>query len=309
MLRCGQITTEYYETGLLPAPEKRLQHVKINAPHFMKRNKGAMVPGKKSLKAVTRGFDFIVPGEARTFLHGEKGKQKNGYLNPKAQVRPYPLWVLYAAVRFFAFMVFPLQVQQFFIQDRCVQLCVPDPGAVQKAYQKGEIPFPYWSKVWPAAIGLGEFLCNHPYYIQNKKVLELAAGLGLPSVMAARSAASVLSTDYMPGAVEAIQRSAEHNGLKNITAALLDWRSLSPLVDADVLLVSDINYDPALFNIQHRQLNLFLQRGTTIILSTPQRLMGKEFIVAWLPFCKHREELTVNDSGSSVLISVLVLQQ
>ena len=63
------------------------------------------------------------------------------------------------------------------------------------------IAFPYWSKVWPSAEALALFILQHPEYIAGKMVVELGAGLGLPSLVAAQMAASVLCTDYEPEAV------------------------------------------------------------------------------------------------------------
>src|SRR5690349_17663578 len=87
-----------------------------------------------------------------------------------------------------------------------LKLCVPDAGYVQRLYRgqkhnNPKTPFPYWTQVWPAALAMAEFIVYHPAYVQNKKVLELAAGLGLPSLVAARWADEVFCSDYLPDAV------------------------------------------------------------------------------------------------------------
>jgi predicted nicotinamide N-methyase len=210
-------------------------------------------------------------------------------------------------VHLFALMAFPLQLQKFFIQDRCIGLFVPDAVAVQSAYQKGGIPFPYWSQVWPAAIGLSQFLLNHSRYTLNKKVLELAAGLGLPSIVAAATAHSVICSDYLREAVEVISRSAMHNKLENLSVAVLNWHSLPQDIEADVLLLSDINYDPVVFAVQQKLITRFLQKEVICILSTPQRLIAKEFIAPLLSFCKHQEEIIVHHEEKEVIVTVFVL--
>ncbi|MBN8676533.1 MAG: hypothetical protein J0L56_20585 [Chitinophagales bacterium] len=55
----------------------------------------------------------------------------------------------------------------------------------------------------------------------------------------------------------------------------------------------------------------FLQAGTTILLSTPQRLMAKSFIDKLLPFCVEQEEysISINQYEQPALVSVLVLKQ
>jgi hypothetical protein len=51
-------------------------------------------------------------------------------------------------------------------------------------------------------------------------------------------------------------------------------------------------------------LRQFLKNGSTIILSTPQRIMAKEFIEAVFPYCVQQQEIEVD----AVIISILVLK-
>ena len=194
------------------------------------------------------------------------------------------------------------------IQEESVQIYLPDPLSVQEAYSRGEIAFPYWSKIWPAAIALGEFLHLHSHLIKNKNVLELGAGLGLPSLIAARYAAFVTCTDHAPEAVAFASLSAANNKLTNFRAEVLDWNYLPENVEADVILFSDINYEPTAFAALMKIISFFMLQEKIIVLSTPQRLMAKEFISTVLPYCKHQEERSILHNGNDVAISVLVLQ-
>lgn len=206
-----------------------------------------------------------------------------------------------------AYMLFPLQLKQYTIQGKPVEVFAPDAKAVHDAYKNGCIPFPYWSQVWPAAIGLSEFLLRHPHYTQNKKVVELAAGIGLPSMVAARNATAVICSDYLPEAIQTAQQSAEHNGLHNLSVRLLDWNELPEDVEADVLLLSDVNYDPVVFEVQQKMIRSFLQKGTVVILCTPQRLMAKNFITPLLSFCALQEEIKLDHQGKEVAVTIIVL--
>ena len=92
---------------------------------------------------------------------------------------------------------------------------------MQQAYEKQlqtdpTTPTPYWAQVWPSAYALCEFIATQPEWLQNKKVLELAAGLGLPSLLAAQVATEVVCSDHVPAAVELMQQSIEKNQLTNI---------------------------------------------------------------------------------------------
>ena len=74
----------------------------------------------------------------------------------------------------------------------------------------------------------------------------LAAGLGLPSLLAARYAYEVHASDHIPEAVELMKRSADLNGILNMKCSLLDWNCLPENIRTDILLLSDINYDPSI---------------------------------------------------------------
>lgn len=193
-------------------------------------------------------------------------------------------------------------------QKESVCLFVPDPLVIRGQYStaSGETT-PYWAQVWPAAQGLYRFLTLHSGYISNKTIIELAAGLGLPSLFAARYAASVLCSDYDPEAVNYCRRSAAAAGLNNFEAAILDWNNLPASLHADVVMLSDVNYEPAEFDRLSQVFERLLEMGTTILLSSPQRLMAKPFIAQWLPWCIEQEEFLVSSQGATHAISVFVL--
>lgn len=191
---------------------------------------------------------------------------------------------------------------------------VPEPLSLQQAFTKqlqtdSSIAAPYWAQVWPSAYALCEFIAKQPHWLQNKTVLELAAGLGLPSFLAAQVATQVTCSDYIPEAVELMQQSIQENKLENIDAMLIDWNQLPNDLSVDVLLLSDINYEPQVFETLFNAIISFLEKGTTILLSTPQRLMAKPFIDRLLPYSKMYEEKTITAVTPAVTCSVYVLQQ
>jgi predicted nicotinamide N-methyase len=204
-----------------------------------------------------------------------------------------------------------LEVRCFSFNNMSLELLVPVPSALKANYeellQQGyAVPFPYWAQLWPAATALSTFLDNHHEYVFDKQVLELAAGLGLPSLVAAASGAkNVCVTDHAAEAVQVLQQTINHNHFNNMESCRLDWHQLSGNLQPDVLLLSDINYDPAEFDTLFQVLTGFLQKGALIILSTPQRLMAKPFISRLMPWCIQQENLQVEDTG----VSVYVLKQ
>ena len=205
-------------------------------------------------------------------------------------------------------MAFSLLLKEYLVHDQTVALFEPDKNVILDSYRNGLIAFPFWSQVWPAAIALSRFIINHPHYTQDKHVLELAAGLGLPSVVAAQNAASVVASDYVEEALLAIQKSADYNHLQNLQVQLLNWHTLPANIYADLLLLSDVSYDTTLFAVQEKAIYHFLEQGTIVILSTPQRLVAKEAIMPLTSFCNHQEEIVIANNHAAVVITVMVLQ-
>ncbi|MBZ5859281.1 class I SAM-dependent methyltransferase [Flavihumibacter profundi] len=210
-------------------------------------------------------------------------------------------------------MALQLSLQTLQIGKTSVSLLVPDDQSVLEEYRKrflenNQTPFPYWAKIWPASIALSVFLDKNPAYYAGSQVMELAAGLGLPSLVAARKAANVNCTDYMQEAVTVIQQSAQYNRLTNLQSSVLDWNVIPSEKKADVILLSDINYDPEDFKQLDRLVRTFLHLNMTVILSTPQRLMAKPFISGLMEYSSHQESIPVLQNSEEIFISVLVLK-
>ena len=110
-------------------------------------------------------------------------------------------------------MSIPFYIDSYTFGRTGIKLCVPDANYIQQQYNQNKLKgadaeFPYWAKLWPASIALCEFIAANPNYIKNKTILELAAGLGLPSLLSAFYATGVTASDYLPEAVEFIKQSA-----------------------------------------------------------------------------------------------------
>ena len=137
-------------------------------------------------------------------------------------------------------------------------------------------------------------------------MLELAAGLGLPSLVAASWAKQVIVSDYLPEPLALVNISAVENSISNIETRIINWHHLPNNLYSDVVLLSDVNYDPASFEALDQLISFFLEQGSLIILSTPQRIMAKPFIEKWMPFVMMQEEMLVDDE---VWVSVLGLEK
>jgi predicted nicotinamide N-methyase len=208
---------------------------------------------------------------------------------------------------------FGVNRREFRFGDYRISLHLPDADQVRMAWEAGGVPtagaFPYWSKLWPASLGICEFLSRHPGIYRQKKVMELGAGLGLPSMLCAQEADSVLCTDLSEHAMRYARASVELNGLSNIVCRTHDWTMDCAGMSTDVLLLSDVNYAPESFAFIIGLLQSFLEGGTMIILSTPHRLTAREFIRQVEPWIQHRSEYMVGAEASQEPVSVYLLHR
>ena len=208
-------------------------------------------------------------------------------------------------------MQYPIQLTQISAEKA---IYIPLYEGVQEVYKTllnldPNTPFPFWAKLWPSSIGLLDVLKAHPHLIQNKHVLEIGAGIGLPSLMMAGIAKSVQISDYDKEAVDLLQKNIEHLQLKNAEALQLDWNAIPENIQTDVVLLSDVNYDPAQFDTLITLIDKFMRQGSTIILSTPQRIMASPFVLKLEASIIERHEAFADENGIQKEISILVLSK
>ena len=208
-------------------------------------------------------------------------------------------------------MQYPIQLTQISAEKA---IYIPDYEKVKEIYTSllnldPNTPFPFWAKLWPSSIALLDVLKAHPHLIQNKHVLEIGAGIGLPSLMMAAVAKSIQISDYDKEAVALLQKNIEHLQIQNAEALQLDWNAIPENIQPDVVLLSDVNYDPAQFDVLIHLIEKFMRQGSTIILSTPQRIMASPFVLKLELYIKERYEAFADENGIKKEISILVLSK
>lgn len=182
------------------------------------------------------------------------------------------------------------QQQTYRFGEIAIKLLLPKQQELRKEWQEQKLShFPFWGKCWPSAQALADFLASNPHYVKDKKVLELAGGLGLPSLVASKFAKEVCCSDFLSEPLNYVRASAELNQITNISTKIINWQQLPKDLTVDVLLLSDINYNPSDFDALNTMLQYFLDKNTLILLSTPQRIMGKSFIEKWIAYQQHHE--------------------
>jgi predicted nicotinamide N-methyase len=189
-------------------------------------------------------------------------------------------------------------------------LYIPDPALVKTTYQKlvaadPRTIFPYWAKIWGSSDAMVKFLLEEPEWIQNKKVLEIGAGIGVASLSIASQVHKIIVSDYAPDAVALIQKNIDVLKLNNALALNIDWNNVSEDIVADTILLSDTNYEPAAHNSLVLLIEKFINKGSTIILATPNRLSSNPFIDRLSAFVDKTKKYQVDNGETEIAVVVL----
>lgn len=168
---------------------------------------------------------------------------------------------------------------------------------------------PFWAELWPSAVGLARYIW-HNENLSSRRVLELGAGTGLSGIAAALKGGQVLQTDFAPQALKLASQNAQLNGLTNLSQQIADWRDFALEERFDLIIGSDILYEPTLhpYIIKILQQNL-LDRGT-VLLADPGRKFAGDFLQA-LPKCWRvvQSAIEVEERSKKYSITIYNLQK
>lgn len=137
---------------------------------------------------------------------------------------------------------------------------------------------PYWAELWPSGLALARFVAELD--LGGRRVLELGAGLGLPSLAAALRGAEVLATDWAEDAVMLLRDNAARNGIE-LRAERVRWDEPEPLhagAPWDVVLGADLLYEQ---RNADALLELLPRLGGDILLAEPGRPFAGRFLARW----------------------------
>jgi predicted nicotinamide N-methyase len=135
------------------------------------------------------------------------------------------------------------------------------------------LPPPYWAFAWAGGQALARYVLDHPDLVQDRRVLDLAAGSGLVAIAAAKAGATpVIAADIDRFAESAIALNAQANGVY-IEILLHDLLDSPAPVDRryDVILAGDVFYERT---TAERALGFFDRHaalGTRVLVGDPGR--------------------------------------
>lgn len=168
-------------------------------------------------------------------------------------------------------------------------------------------------RTWEASLYLTQYLHSNPNLVSGKSIIELGAGTGLLSILAAGrlNAAHVMSTDGLPHVVESMEKNIHRNQRTvlqpstNIEAKVLDWADDDPDVLEDTLSIrngdlpnynlilgADITYSPDVVPVLARLLmvlmiDMFADNGIEALISATVR--NEKTLSVFRDACVERE--------------------
>lgn len=137
---------------------------------------------------------------------------------------------------------------------------------------------PYWAELWPASVGISNYIVENSLSFEGKSVLEIGCGLGLAGICAKYLGAEVLMTDYLEEAIEMACENWELNFDDAPNVIQFDWRKLDLKQQFDIVIGSDILYDQSNFPFLLKLFSEIIQEDGMLILSDPKRSHARNFI-------------------------------
>jgi predicted nicotinamide N-methyase len=146
----------------------------------------------------------------------------------------------------------------------------------EQAFARDEF-LPYWAELWPSGVALAEHVAARD--VQGKRVLELGAGLALPSLAAALRGADVLATDWAEDAIALLEANAARNGIA-LRAEVARWDEPERFGTGwDLVLAADVLYEQR----NAEQLLALLPRleARELLIAEPGRPFARAFLDHW----------------------------
>jgi ETFB lysine methyltransferase len=152
----------------------------------------------------------------------------------------------------------------------------------EKAFAEDE-RLPYWADIWPSARVLAERIAIEP--VNDRRYLELGCGAGLVSVAAAMAGFDITATDYYDEALRFTALNVLVNTGVLIDTRIADWRRFPHDIGRfDLVVASDVLYEPAHAALIAAVLDRTLNGRGTAMIGDPGRLAAPQFVEE----CKER---------------------
>jgi 2-polyprenyl-3-methyl-5-hydroxy-6-metoxy-1,4-benzoquinol methylase len=135
--------------------------------------------------------------------------------------------------------------------------------------------FPLWAKIWKASWVLSAYLADLSPDA-NKRLLEIGAGAGLVSIVAANFGHQITMTEYNPDALNFARANAFLNNCPDLPIEKLDWNLSRPAHQYDMIVAAEVTYKKDNFIPLTRFFKSHLKPGGEIILASEIRKSGTD---------------------------------
>ena len=129
---------------------------------------------------------------------------------------------------------------------------------------------PFWASAWAGGQAVARYVLDHPEVVAGQRVLDVASGSGLVAIAAAMSGAAVTTANDIDAyAIAATMLNAKVNrvSVRSYLGDILDGAG----GDADVVLVGDVCYAPAIADRVLGFVERAARRGARVLLGDPNR--------------------------------------
>jgi len=135
--------------------------------------------------------------------------------------------------------------------------------------------FPLWAKIWKASWVLSGYLAELPPDV-NQRFLEIGAGVGLVSIVAATFGHQITMTEYNSDALNFARANACLNNCPDLPIKKLDWNHPGLKDQFDFIVAAEVTYDKASFLPLIQLFKSNLKPEGEIILASEIRGSGKD---------------------------------
>ena len=149
---------------------------------------------------------------------------------------------------------------------------------LSKEDRDGTLHLPYWTYLWPSAIGLARYL-DLSDGLEGQHILEIGCGFGLAGIVACQQGSTVLFTDYELDTLTFARYNALQNGcVDRASFVQMDWNSPCLKGKFSRILASDVIYEDTHWNPILALLQKHLAPGGEAIFTEPNRTSVSGFL-------------------------------
>ena len=133
------------------------------------------------------------------------------------------------------------ETSEVVVKDRKFQILLPKFLAGFINTQDVFHEFPLWAKIWPASWVLADYIAGMPVEAK-KQFLELGAGAGLVSIVAASFGHRITMSEYDDDALRFARANALNNECSRLPIVDLDWNRPQSPGRFDYIVASEVTY-------------------------------------------------------------------